>query len=139
MKVVAEILTGGLFYVEVEEEATAKELKEKIADQENLPINRLILMLDAEQRDFMNKDDISLKEYGVQDGSHVYIFFEPLPHDSSTSPPIQDPFSDESADTSGESSSETDPTIYLKDSPASTDSLEAPSSPAKDPPEKKDG
>lgn len=141
MKVVTEVLTGGQFYVEVEEEATVRDLKNKIANQENLPIDRLILMLDAQQCDVMNQDDVYLKEYGVQEGSRIYIFFEPLPDDSTNSPPIQDPFPDESSlsmDTSEENSSETDPTVvYLKDSPASMNSPDAPSSPANDPPDQK--
>ncbi|KAG8377749.1 hypothetical protein BUALT_Bualt08G0065400 [Buddleja alternifolia] len=84
MKVVAEILTGSLFYVNIEEDANVGELKKQIgSNQENLPTNRLILMLDADQQRFLLvKDEVSLKEYGVQDGSHIYIFFEPLDHGS---------------------------------------------------------
>ncbi|GFP92692.1 hypothetical protein PHJA_001413400 [Phtheirospermum japonicum] len=83
MKLVAEIITGTLFFVEIDEDATVRDLKKKIGNQENLPIERLILLLDADdqQRRLMDKDDSSLKSYGAQDWSHIYIFFGPLDHD----------------------------------------------------------
>ncbi|KAG6424916.1 hypothetical protein SASPL_115339 [Salvia splendens] len=51
MKLVAEILTGNLFYVEVGENAT--------------------------ERYSLDKDEASLKDCGVEDSSHIYIFFRP--------------------------------------------------------------
>ncbi|KAL6521978.1 hypothetical protein OROMI_031855 [Orobanche minor] len=81
MKLIAEILTGSLFYVEIEEDATIQNLKSKIGNQEKLPTSRLILMLDADdERYLLGNDEFSLKDYGVQDGSHIYIFFQ-LPDD----------------------------------------------------------
>ncbi|KAG8389959.1 hypothetical protein BUALT_Bualt01G0033700 [Buddleja alternifolia] len=80
MKLVIEILTGSLFYVEVGEDATVANLKKQIGDQENLPTDRLILMLDAadQQRYLLVNDETSVKDYGVKDSSHIYLFFEPL-------------------------------------------------------------
>ncbi|KAL6493116.1 hypothetical protein OROGR_032875 [Orobanche gracilis] len=80
MKLVAEILTGTLFYVEVEEDATVRDLKRKIENQENLPSDRLILILDTErqQRILMDKDQVPLKFYGARDWSRIYLFFRPL-------------------------------------------------------------
>ncbi|PIM99498.1 Ubiquitin-like protein [Handroanthus impetiginosus] len=79
MKLVAEILTGALFYVEVEENSTVGDLKKVIGNQENLPSNRLILFLNVDQRNsLLENDEVSLKEYEVQDGSHIYLFFKPL-------------------------------------------------------------
>ncbi|KAL0432437.1 UNVERIFIED_CONTAM: hypothetical protein Slati_2578000 [Sesamum latifolium] len=85
MKLVAEILTGSLFYVEVEDDATVGDLKKKIGQQENLPTRRLILMLDTDERPLLKRNDVCLKDYGVQDNSHIYIFFKPLDHDSPSS------------------------------------------------------
>lgn len=87
MKVVAEILTGSLFYVEVGDDATVGDLKKEIEKQENLPGNRLMLLLDSEKCYLLDKDEASLKYYGVEDSSHIYIIFKP--HDciaSSASP-----------------------------------------------------
>ena len=77
MKLVAEILTGNLFYVEVGEDATVADLKKAIGKQENLPGDRLILLLDAEERYSLDKDEASLKDCRVEDSSHIYIFFRP--------------------------------------------------------------
>ncbi|XP_047978623.1 uncharacterized protein LOC125220500 [Salvia hispanica] len=77
MKLVAEILTGNLFYVEVGEDATVADLKKAIGKQENLPGDRLILLLDAEERYSLDKDEVFLKDYGVEDSSHIYVFFRP--------------------------------------------------------------
>ncbi|KAL3639212.1 hypothetical protein CASFOL_017119 [Castilleja foliolosa] len=83
MKLVAEIITGTLFYIEIDEDATVRDLKKKIRKQENLPIDRLILMLDFDDQNhrFMDKDDSSLKSYGIRDWSHIYIFFGPPDND----------------------------------------------------------
>ncbi|CAA0831574.1 Ubiquitin-like superfamily protein [Striga hermonthica] len=79
MKLVAEILTGKLFFVGVEDDETIRDLKRIIGTQENLPSDRLILILDnADQgRLRMDRDEAPLEFYGVRDGSHIYIFFEP--------------------------------------------------------------
>lgn len=85
-KLVAEILTGSLFYIEVDEGATVGELKKAIGNQEDLPTHRLILLLDADQRILLRDDEVPLKEYRVRDGSHIYIFFKPLDDNSAKSP-----------------------------------------------------
>lgn len=72
MQIVIEILTGKLFYIQVEEDATVADLKKQIGAQENLPHDRLLLMLDIS---LMNQNEASLVEYGVRDGSHLYLFF----------------------------------------------------------------
>ncbi|KAK4434501.1 hypothetical protein Salat_0612900 [Sesamum alatum] len=86
MKLVAEILTGSLIYVEVGEDATVGDLQKKIGEQENLPTGRLMLMLDGDERFLLNRTDVCLKDYGVRDSSHIYIFFKPLDHDPSSTP-----------------------------------------------------
>ncbi|KAL6504402.1 hypothetical protein OROGR_026325 [Orobanche gracilis] len=104
MKLMAEILTGSLFYVEIEEDATIQNLKNKIGNQEHLPTGRLILMLDADdERYLLDNDEISLKDYGVQDGSHIYIFFQ-LPDDKPSDTP---PVSPSSGSTSSQDSTST--------------------------------
>lgn len=77
MKLVVEILTGSLFYVEVGEEATVGDLRKAIEKQENLSRDRLILLLNAEEHYSLDKDEASLKDYGVEDSSHIYIVFGP--------------------------------------------------------------
>ncbi|KAL2489373.1 Ubiquitin-like superfamily protein [Forsythia ovata] len=91
MKVVAEIMTGKLFYIQVEDNATVADLKREIGIQENLPGDRLILMLDDNPRRLMDKNNVSLTEYGVRDGSHIYLFFNPLDDDFSNIFSNQDP------------------------------------------------
>ncbi|PWA42282.1 Ubiquitin [Artemisia annua] len=75
MRLVVEILTGKLFYVQVGDTATVLDLKKKIGAQEKLPDDRLILLL---LNTLMNENEASLVEYGVQDGSHIYLFFDNL-------------------------------------------------------------
>lgn len=88
MKVVAEVFTGSLFYVEVGEDATVGDLKKEIEKQENLPGNRLMLLLDSDKRYLLDRDEAALKYYGVEDSSHVYIIFKPPDTvASSASPP----------------------------------------------------
>lgn len=85
MKVVVENLTGTLFYIQLGNDATVAELKREIEAQEKLPCDRLILVLDTNVGCDPIHDDgtggNSLVDYGVQDGSHIYIFFNPLDHD----------------------------------------------------------
>lgn len=81
MTMVVEILTGTLFYIEVGDTATVADLKREIEAQEELPYDRLILILydDYESR-LLDEDDVPLADYGVRDGSHMYLFFEPVDH-----------------------------------------------------------
>lgn len=84
MKVVVENLTGTLFYVEVGNEATVEDLKREIEAQAKLPCDRLIVIVDDVCWPLITKDDEkeSLVDFGIQDGSHVYIFFSPVDDES---------------------------------------------------------
>ena len=77
MRVVVEILTGKLFYIEVRANAMVADLKREIGAQENLPHDRLILVLSSNPSRLMNENELALVDYGVRDGSHVYLFFDP--------------------------------------------------------------
>ncbi|XP_055821526.1 uncharacterized protein LOC129890045 [Solanum dulcamara] len=83
MNLVIEILTGTLFHIRVTEDISVADLKREISNQEKLPENRLILMLDTGDGDsiMFNDDEIPLAEYGVKDGSHFYLFFK-LPNNN---------------------------------------------------------
>lgn len=63
---------GKLFYIQVGNNATVLDLKKKIGAQEKLPVDRLILLM---YENLMNENESSLVDYGVEDGSHVYLFF----------------------------------------------------------------
>ncbi|KAM1048718.1 hypothetical protein ACFX15_027316 [Malus domestica] len=85
MKVVVENLTGTFFYVQVGNEATVADLKREIEAQQKLPYDRLILILDTHSDNrycsrLMNDDvdGVLLVDYGVCDGSHIYVFLNPL-------------------------------------------------------------
>ena len=80
MKVVIENLTGTLFYVQVGNDATVEDLKREIEAQLKLPCDRLILILDADCCPLMTRDGEkeSLVDCGIQDGSHIYLFFNPI-------------------------------------------------------------
>lgn len=80
MKVVVENLTGTLFYVQVGNDATVQDLKREIEAQQKLPCDRLILVLDADQSPLMSKEEerATLVDCGVQDGSHIYLYFNPI-------------------------------------------------------------
>ncbi|KAK7257525.1 hypothetical protein RIF29_31559 [Crotalaria pallida] len=84
MKVVVENLTGTLFYVQVGNDATVEDLKREIEAQQKLPCDRFILVLDADHSPLMRKDEenATLVDCGVQDGSYIYIFFNPLDNES---------------------------------------------------------
>ncbi|CAJ1979035.1 unnamed protein product [Sphenostylis stenocarpa] len=83
MKVVVENLTGTLFYVQVSNDATVEDLKKEIEAQQKLPCDRLILVLDAHECPLMSKEEekLSLVDCGIQDGSHIYLFFNPVDDD----------------------------------------------------------
>ncbi|KAI4334113.1 hypothetical protein L6164_018844 [Bauhinia variegata] len=93
MKVVVENLTGALFYVQLDNDATVADLKREIETQQKLPRDRLILILDADadRSTLINKEHeerSSLVDCGVQDGSHIYIFFNPLDDESGLDNPF---------------------------------------------------
>ncbi|KAK3006857.1 hypothetical protein RJ639_016839 [Escallonia herrerae] len=68
-KVIVEILTGKVFNIQVDKDATVAELKREIEAQEDLPNNRLILMFKGS---LLNRNEASLVEYGVGEGSHNF-------------------------------------------------------------------
>jgi hypothetical protein len=80
MSVVVENLTGTLFYIQVGNDATLADLKREIEAQQKLPFDRLILILDTDLGHLMTDhgDGVSLLDCGVQDGSHIYLFFNPV-------------------------------------------------------------
>nr|DAD23285.1 TPA_asm: hypothetical protein HUJ06_024748 [Nelumbo nucifera] len=82
MRLVVEVLTGTLFYVQVDDNATVGDLKREIGAQEKLPEDRLILVLHNHNHhgssSVMVDDKLSLLEYGVRDGSHIHLCFYPL-------------------------------------------------------------
>ncbi|KAF9663277.1 hypothetical protein SADUNF_Sadunf17G0021500 [Salix dunnii] len=86
MKVVVEILTGTLFYIEVGNDATVADLKKEIGAQQKLPQDRLILFLDNKQTRLISEegDGATLVDCGVRDGSHIYLFFDPVDLDESS-------------------------------------------------------
>ncbi|TKY66954.1 midnolin-A isoform X1 [Spatholobus suberectus] len=83
MKVVVENLTGTLFYIQVGNDATVEDLKKEIEAQQKLPCDRLILVLDADHCLLMSKEEenASLIDCGIQEGSHIYLFFNPINDD----------------------------------------------------------
>lgn len=87
MKLVADIMTGKLFYIQEEDNATVADLER----ERERGIQEVILMLDDNPKCLMDKNDVSLTVYGVQDGSHIYIFFDPLDDDSNNIFSNQDP------------------------------------------------
>ncbi|KAK4387536.1 hypothetical protein Sango_2360200 [Sesamum angolense] len=125
MKLVAEILTGSLFFVEVEDNATVGDLKKKIGEQEHLPTRRLILILNADERLLLNGNDVCLKDYGVQDSSHIYIFFKPLDHDTPSSPST--PKDSASSEPSQNKQDQTEPSDETDDSTPSESDQNEPS------------
>ncbi|ESW04562.1 hypothetical protein PHAVU_011G105800 [Phaseolus vulgaris] len=84
MKVVVENLTGTLFSIEVSNDATVEDLKREIENQQKLPSDRFVFILDTDERTVITKEEekVSLLDYGIQDGSRIYLFFTPLDDDS---------------------------------------------------------
>lgn len=73
MQLAVEILTGCPFHIEIHESATVADLKKAINQQEALDEARLILVL--KEGIFLHDVDRTLADYGVGDGSHIYLFF----------------------------------------------------------------
>lgn len=79
MKVSVEIITGTFIDTEVRENATVKELKEKIATDVKLSVKRLILVVgDEDERRMVmeDEDEMMLRDLGVIEDSHMYLFFK---------------------------------------------------------------
>ncbi|CAN8315720.1 unnamed protein product [Cochlearia groenlandica] len=90
MKVSVEIITGTFIDTDVSENATVRNLKEKLAKEVKLSVNRLILVVrydeeeeegeDQERRRMVmeDEDEMLLRDLGVGEDSHVYLFFKHL-------------------------------------------------------------
>ncbi|KAF8108758.1 hypothetical protein N665_0104s0075 [Sinapis alba] len=80
MRISVEIITGTFINTEVTENATVKELKEKIAKEVQLSVRRLILVVGDEEeirRVVMeDEDETLLIDLGVREDSHMYLFFK---------------------------------------------------------------
>ncbi|TMW91783.1 hypothetical protein EJD97_013892 [Solanum chilense] len=79
MQVVVEIMMGTIFHIQVGDDATVLDLKIAIHNQENVPANRILLLLDiGDDHLLMNDDQKPLSEYSVQDGSRFQLIFKPF-------------------------------------------------------------
>ncbi|CAL9090415.1 unnamed protein product [Musa textilis] len=76
MKVGIEMLTGKLFYVEAEDEATVGGLKREIARKEELEESRLLLV-DC-SGNLLQDDDRALAASGCCDGSIIRLIVLPV-------------------------------------------------------------
>lgn len=85
MKLVVEVFTGPLFYIEVETNATVADLKREIFLQKDLPYHRLILCLANRRKNFLSneEDEKPLADFEIKEESHVYVFFKPSLDDGS--------------------------------------------------------
>ncbi|KAJ9177477.1 hypothetical protein P3X46_012693 [Hevea brasiliensis] len=85
MRVVVEILTGSLFYIQLGNDATVADPEREICDQQKLPQDRLILFVDNYQSRLIDedRDGTSRIDCGIHDGSHICLFFNPLEDGSS--------------------------------------------------------
>ncbi|KAF9588082.1 hypothetical protein IFM89_007323 [Coptis chinensis] len=81
MKLVVEILTGTLFHIQVDDEATIGDLKREIGAHEKVSLDRFFLVHDDNQDCLMHENG-ALVEYGIEDGSHVHLCFIPLDDES---------------------------------------------------------
>ncbi|PIA31920.1 hypothetical protein AQUCO_04700052v1 [Aquilegia coerulea] len=80
MRLVVEVMTGTLFYIQVDDEATIGDLKREIVVHEKVSLDRFILV---NQDYLMDHDNGALVDYGVHDGSHVHLCFTPVDDDGS--------------------------------------------------------
>lgn len=81
MRVTVEIFGSRFFYIDMgDDDCTIADLKTKIGEQENLPFDRLILLMRHSNgiSTIMTGDEDYLHHYGVGDGSLVYLFFSNL-------------------------------------------------------------
>ena len=76
MRLAIEIITGRFFYVEMREEATVESLKKEIASKEGFEENRLLLV--HRNGCLLKNDQCALRDYGICDGTLIYLFFKPL-------------------------------------------------------------
>lgn len=72
-------MMGTIFHIQVGDDATVLDLKIAIHNQENVPANRILLLLDiGDDHLLMNDDQKPLSEYSVQDGSRFQLIFKPF-------------------------------------------------------------
>ncbi|KAF3513557.1 hypothetical protein F2Q69_00001494 [Brassica cretica] len=80
MKVNVEVITGTFIDAEVSENATVKELKERIATEVKLSVKRLILVVEDEEESRRlvkdDEDEMKLIDLGVKEDAHMYLFFK---------------------------------------------------------------
>jgi len=76
MRVAVEIITGRLFYIDIEEEATVESLKKEIASKESLEESRLVLV--HRDGEVIANDQCTLKDCQVFNGTVIYLFFKPI-------------------------------------------------------------
>lgn len=76
MRLGVENLAGRFFYVEVEDEADVAALKKEIASNDDeIQESRVLLILSDSNELIMDDDRRKVKDYGVEDGSIIYLFF----------------------------------------------------------------
>ncbi|MCD7448491.1 hypothetical protein HAX54_042628 [Datura stramonium] len=133
MQVVVEIMSGTVFHLQVGDNATVQDMKIAIQNQENLPSDRLTLLLDRGYDHFPMLDDQKpLSEYGVQDGSRVHVFFRPLEEEASDDYTGDDEVMDtdrtesETVDERDDNSSNDDSSSSSPKSPCEETSVESP-------------
>ncbi|KAK6919383.1 Ubiquitin-like domain [Dillenia turbinata] len=79
MKVAVENLTGTQFYIQVDEQAKVCDIKKEVVEKENLPIDRIVLFHYMDGRnEMMAEDERPLADYGVEDGSHIYLVIKAI-------------------------------------------------------------
>uniref|UniRef100_A0A7N0TU88 Ubiquitin-like domain-containing protein n=1 Tax=Kalanchoe fedtschenkoi TaxID=63787 RepID=A0A7N0TU88_KALFE len=82
VRLTVEILTGSVFSVQVDPDGTVGDLKREIASKhESFSRERLIILKVEEGESssiLVNEETVPLHEYGVEDGSHLFLFFHPI-------------------------------------------------------------
>lgn len=76
MRLGVENLAGRFFYVEVEDQADVAALKKEIgSNDDEIQESRVLLILSDSNELIMDDDRRKVKDYGVEDGSIIYLFF----------------------------------------------------------------
>lgn len=80
MRVAIEIFGSRFFYIDMgDDDCTIADVKRKIGEQEDLPFDRLILLIRHSNGTItIMRDEDYLHHYGLCDGSLVYLFFSNL-------------------------------------------------------------
>ncbi|KAF5178047.1 hypothetical protein FRX31_032359 [Thalictrum thalictroides] len=80
MKLVVEVLTGTLFYIQVDDGATIGDLKREIGVHEKVSLDRFILV--HHDHYLMDDNGALVIDYGVQEGSHLHLCYTPTLDDN---------------------------------------------------------